>query len=197
MGFSRATFFTKRRARELVRILALDIAEYRIGWARGYSGELPKVGAELMRRKDESTGEALERFTRWAYEMVVSPPRLDLVVAENYIPHGAMAKLRSSPDARDGAILFNGALRAVCALENVPVRCPDVNTVRVHFCGQRSAGDRDSTKRMVVTRAQMLGYLSRDCDDDDMADAAALFDFASSHFGRAAPRFALTEGGRR
>jgi len=35
---------------------------------------------------------------------------------------------------------------------------------------------------MVIKRAQLLGYLTPDCFDDNLADAAALFDWASAQW---------------
>ena len=44
----------------------------------------------------------------------------------------------------------------------------------------------------MVKLAQMLGYIPKDCFDDNIADACALFDFASSHFASKAAAFTLT-----
>jgi hypothetical protein len=46
---------------------------------------------------------------------------------------------------------------------------------------------------MVIQRARLLGYIDPDSEDDDAADAAAIFDFASSHFAGKAAGFALRE----
>ena len=52
-------------------------------------------------------------------------------------------------------------------------------------------GSPAETKRAVVKMARLLGYIPKDCDDDDMADACAVFDFASSHFASKAAVFQL------
>jgi hypothetical protein len=180
-----------------MKILSLDIAEFRIGWAAGESGSKPECGLYKLRRKEERIKDAVIRFAEWIDNMI-NDHRPFLVFAEDYLPAGAM-KGRTTADVRDGAILLNGALRAVCGLNGVEVRCIGPATIRKHFCG-RAYGDpvgtessRDATKRMVIERAQMLGYIPKDCFDSDIGDAVAGFDFASSHYARAAGAFALTE----
>jgi hypothetical protein len=61
-------------------------------------------------------------------------------------------------------------------------------TVRKHFCGAAHAGERADTKRMVIQRARVLGYIPRDCSDDNRADACAMWDWAAETFGRASRR---------
>jgi hypothetical protein len=43
------------------------------------------------------------------------------------------------------------------------------------------------------THGRLLGYIDPASEDDDAADAAAIFDFASSHFAGKASGFALIE----
>jgi hypothetical protein len=181
-----------------MKILSLDVAEFRTGWAAGESGSKPVYGSAKIRQKGERTEEAVARFAEWL-DTMINDHRPRLVFAEDYLPAGAMKGFTTS-DVRDGAILLAGAMRATCALQgDVEVRTIAPATIRKHFCG-RAYGEpigkessRDATKRMVVERAQMLGYIPKDCFDHDVADAIAGFDFASSHYARAAGAFALTE----
>jgi hypothetical protein len=111
-------------------------------------------------------------------------------VVEHFLPAGAL-KGHSNADSREGQVGLGYASRAVAAIAVVHFRSPAPATIRVHFCGKASGGDRSSTKAMVIKQAQLLGYIPRDCFEDNMADAAAIFDFASSYFGRKAAAFSL------
>lgn len=170
-----------------MRILALDPAEYKIGHAYGESGTIPRVQTFKLRNKDERTEEAVERFAKWLQEYLAC---VDLLVVEHFLPSGAL-KGRTTDETREGAIGLNYSARTVASICNVPFRSPYPATIRKHFIGHASMGDSASTKAAVIKRAQLLGYLSKDCFDPDMADAAALFDFASSHFASRAAAFQL------
>jgi hypothetical protein len=170
-------------------ILALDPAEYRIGWAVGESGTLPEVGVYKLRAKDERTEDAAARFAGWL-DVRLDRYSVKLLVVEQFLPAGAL-KGRTTDATREGAIGLNYAARAVAALAGVPFRSIPVATIRVHFIGRASMGDRTATKHAVIKQAQLLGYIPKDCMDDNMADAAALFDFSSSHFASRASAFML------
>jgi hypothetical protein len=170
-----------------VRILALDPAEYKIGFALGESGTMPRVQTYKLRVKEERTEEAVERFAKWLQECLAC---VDLLAVEHFLPSGAL-KGRTTDETREGAIGLNYAARATASICKVPFRSPYPNTIRKHFIGCASMGDSASTKAAVIRRAQLLGYLSKDCFDDNMADAAALFDFSSSHFANRAAAFQL------
>lgn len=172
-------------------ILALDQAEYKIGVALGEAGAFPKVWTYGLRTKKERTENAVERYACWLHTMITSND-VDLVCTEHFIPLGAM-RGRTNAASHEGQIGLGYAARAVSAVCAVHFRSPHIATIRTHFLGSRGVlGDSPATKLMVVARAQQLGYIPRDCDDDDMADACAVFDFASSHFARKAAKFALT-----
>jgi hypothetical protein len=210
-----------------MRILALDLAERRIGWAKGDAGSLPKVGVFELRGADERLEEALPRLGLWLVrhgeaggfgigagglkpQLIPMLVDVDLVLIEDYVPLGAMAG-RTTAFTQEGAIMLNACVRTACGVfgMGVPVRAPNIFTVRKHFCGRATAtpkrrlggvrtskerdGDRKATKAMVIKQAHLLGYIPRDCHDDDMADACALYDFGSSYWARKSARFALTE----
>jgi hypothetical protein len=171
-----------------VIILALDPAEYRCGWAIGVSGSLPATGVLKLREKDERTEEAVGRFAQWLQSMLKN--EVNLLAVEHFLPSGAL-KGKTSDVTREGQIGLAYAARAVAAIHGVPYRSPYPNEIRPHFIGRVSMGDSRSTKAAVIKRAQLLGYIPKDCFDDNIADAAALFDFASSHFARRAAAFQL------
>lgn len=175
-----------------MRILALDQAEYVVGFAIGDAGALPRVETYRLRAKDERTEDAIARYAVWLRDMIAEH-EVKLCCVEHFVPLGAM-KGRTNAASHEGQIGLGYAARAVAAVAGVHFRSPHLNTIRSHFCGAISGGSRALTKEMVIKRARMLGYIPRDCKDDNMADAAALFDFSSNYFARKAPAFILTAG---
>lgn len=171
-----------------MKILALDPAEYKLGWALGDAGAKPKVGVLKLRDKDERTEEASGRFALWLHGQLSG---VDLLVVEHFLPSGAL-KGATTADTREGAIGLAYAARAVAAIHGVPYRSPYPNQIRSHFIKRVTMGSPGETKRAVIKMAQMLDYIPKDCFDDNIADACALFDFASSHFASKAAAFAFT-----
>lgn len=170
-----------------MRILALDPAEYRLGWALGDAGSLPEAGVLKLRDRDERTEEAIGRFAMWLHGQLSG---VDLLAVEHFLPSGAL-KGATSADTREGAVGLAYAARAIAAIHSVPYRSPYVNQIRAHFIQRVSMGSSSETKRAVVKMAQLLGYIPKDCHDDNIADACALYDFASSHFASRAAAFQL------
>lgn len=172
-----------------MRILALDPAEYKLGWAVGDAGSKPNVGVLNLRdRKDERTEEAIGRFALWLHGQLSG---VDLLVVEHFLPSGAL-KGATTADTREGAIGLAYAARAVASIHGVPYRSPYVNQIRSHFIKRVTMGSPGETKRAVIKMAQMLGYIPKDCMDTDIADACAVFDFASSYWGNKAAAFQLS-----
>jgi hypothetical protein len=180
-----------------VRILALDPAEYKVGFARGESGSKPAVSVYKLRNKGERTEDAVARFAVWLHEQLKTH-EIELLTVEHFLPAGAL-KGSTTADTLEGQVGLGYAARAVAAVCKVHFRSPPPQTVRVHFCGQAfgtalpGQSSRDATKSMVIKQAKLLGYIPPNCEEDNMADAAALFDFSSSTYARKATVFRLTE----
>jgi hypothetical protein len=186
-------------------LFALDLGEYRVGFCAGAPGAVPLAKTLRLRKSGERTEEAVARFGCWLRDRFEE--RLpDILCIEGLIPAGAMEGMTTS-FVREGQTLLHGAARAIAACYGVPVRAPAMQTIRIHFCGQRSAApkrtrgykrsskevaaDRAATKRMVLDRAILLGYLPRGSVDDDAADAAAVFDYGSAQFFHKGTPFAM------
>ena len=132
-----------------------------------------------------------------------------MIVAEDFM----------SPDAQPhqsviiSQLLLHGSLNCLAANYGVAVRRVAASTVRKHFCGKafalprtkgpkspkEKAEARAATKAMVLRQCHMLGYFSRAVDDDNRADAVAIFDYASAHYARmpVPSAFALQSEGAR
>ena len=171
-----------------MKILALDPAEYKLGWALGYAGQKPRVGLLKLREKDERSEEAIGRFAMWLHGQLSD---IDLLAVEHFLPSGAL-KGFTTADTREGQIGLAYAARAVAAIHGVAYRSQYPNEIRKHFLGRASMGSSAETKRAVIKQCQLLGYIPKDCFDDNIADACAVFDFASSHFASKAAAFQLT-----
>jgi hypothetical protein len=104
-----------------------------------------------------------------------------LVVKERVLPLVASVKVLRN---RASTIVLQTKLHAVvevlCKLYNVPYLDVMPATVRKHFIGKANMGDRAETKRAVVARCQVLGYMPDSCYDNDRADAAATWDWAAA-----------------
>lgn len=110
--------------------------------------------------------------------------RLRLLFRDHGIPDFAAIEQMMSPAAQpsDAVVmsqgLLHGAAKACMGVWGIDFRTPHCSTVRKHYCGRASAGNRPETKAMVVRRAQQLGHIAKDESNDDKADACALWDWA-------------------
>jgi len=179
-----------------MKILALDIARTS-GFCVGVAGEAkPRVWAERLAKKGEGYEEACANLGRTLRDWLrVESP--DLIAIESWLHPLA----QPSGDAAIMQLHLHGVVRGIVACKSIPIRMPTPADVRIHFCGkssafkrtrgpktpQEKAEARKATKAMVINRAILLGYLPRDCKDDNAADAAALWDFACAHYARATP----------
>jgi len=178
-----------------MNILALDLAESWVGWCKGPCGTTPPARSYRIKNKGEPTEAAIERLGRSLHNLL-SAERFDLICAEGLLPAGA-SKGRFS---RDGQVVLHAVVRTVALIHGVSYRAPDMRTIRKHFCGRISAApvrprgykrtpkeieaDREATKLMIIERARLLGYIAKDCEDDNAADAAAAWDFACAHWSQ-------------
>ncbi len=164
-----------------MKIMAIDPATV-LGFAMGRAGTIPDSGSVRLKRRDDTAETAAFNALcflrdRWTLE------RPDLCCIEHYLNPAA----QKSADAVILQIMVFGVIVAMCQAYGVRFEMPHRATVLKHFCGKGRTGDRVETKRMVINRAKVLGYIPRDCIDDNRADACALFDFASVTYARQTP----------
>jgi len=160
-------------------IHCFDLAS-RTGIAMGRAGRTPRIiAAQIRKSTAESHPESAGRLAVFLDELwTVEAP--EIVVVEDYMHHG-----QGNANSAIIALLFRGALQGQAARRGIEVRSVSAQTWRKHFCGQSSAGDRDSTNLMVWRRACQLSYLDRAQQPDfDKASAAGLFSWASLTLGR-------------
>jgi hypothetical protein len=167
-------------------LFCLDLGQ-RTGFAVGAAGSLPVSGTVVLKKPTEPAAVALGNLLEFLRERWTAE-RPDLVVIEAPLSIAAMARLNN---AEETMLLLHRLAGVVQAMtQRFAIRLVEVNsaTARKHFMGRGSAGTREETKRAVVSRAVMLGYLPRGCEDDDRADACCVFDWAAATLCRIPPR---------
>ncbi len=163
-------------------ILALDIATY-TGFAIGRAGEIPLSGSVRLKRPGEPPDIAAFNMRCFLRDrLALEKP--DLICLEHFLNPIA----QKSADAVILQLMCFGVAIAEAHAKAIHVEKPQAATVRKHFIGAANMGERKATKAAVVSRARMLGYIPRDCSDDNRADACGLFDYASAHYAHIAPR---------
>ena len=194
------------------RVIALDLAEHRTGWAEGPSDAYPKFGVVQLRGRDERSEDAAATLACWLRDRF-EQERPDLVAIEHYLRITAMQGFTTAAIV-EAQIGLSFVVRAVAACYGIPVRAPEVKAIREFFCGAATAApirrgpnglrrkrtnkersqDSDATKRMVWARAVLLGYLPKDLAfEGNISDAIALFDFAANRWGGRIPSLCLFE----
>lgn len=176
-------------------IMAFDLG-IRTGFACGRAGSKPRVQTWILKRPGDPVSVAIKNFGRTLRD-VLSVETPDLIIREDFL-HPSVHK---SGDAAIASIKMDGAIELMAGLWGVRDESVNVNAVRKHFCDRSSAmprtrgektarekaAARQATKDMVLNRAKTLGYLPRDCFDDNKADACAIFDFACATYAGVRP----------
>jgi Holliday junction resolvasome RuvABC endonuclease subunit len=92
----------------------------------------------------------------------------------------------------EDSLRLNGAAHAIAGVYGIEVVEPYPATVRSQVCGKPHAGDRKSTKKLVIDTLILRGLVPKTFRDDDAADAIAGLVWAESNFARRDSSFALT-----
>lgn len=168
-------------------ILALDLARI-TGWARGKSGEKPRYGSVPLRKPGEPNGLAPGALGRWLRDQVRENGKPDLIAIEKFLA----SRAQKSEDQVNDSRMLNGAVQAIAGVYGIEVTEPRVQTVRAEVCGTSRAGGRAEGKQMVIDTLVLRGLLPRGFQDDNAADALAIWVWAESNFARRDSSFALT-----
>jgi hypothetical protein len=172
-------------------IYALDLG-VNIGIAEGNVDEArPDSCAFALKLAEEGPEVALAALLNqltWDWEAV----RPALVAVEAPLHLGGFAKLGNAEATVRLQYGLHAIVQAVAVKFQTRLVAERSDTIRKHFLGVGRIGTRAETKTAVVKRCHMLGYLPKDCLDDNRADACAVWDWARhTHFRRP-----LLEAGR-
>jgi hypothetical protein len=154
-------------------ILALDAATT-TGWCRGEVGKTPTFGSEKLGTGKHNDFQIFGRAIDWLVAHLEQNAPPDSLVIENMLPPQAM-KNHTSREVRDRLGGLHGIFKGVAYRYGIAeIACVNVGDVRAHFIGDRSAR-RIVAKHNTMVRCRLLGW---DVQDDNAADACALWDYA-------------------
>jgi hypothetical protein len=159
-------------------IFALDLAVH-AGYAIGAPGECPRSGSVILKKPDDHRAVAFANLFRFLNERW-SEDRPSLVVKEAPLPLQAFKSLGNAAFTVRVTHGLHAVVEGMCAMFGIS--CEDVSdaTVRKHFIGKANCGNRAATKAAIIQRCHLLGYMPKDCCDDNRADALATWDFAAA-----------------
>lgn len=165
-------------------IFALDLGQ-RCGFAVGRSTPV-RSGTMILKTPSEPRAVAFSNLIAWLNEQW-SRERPGLIVKEAPLPLQAFRDRRNSEAGVLMAYGLHGIVEAMGVRFGILVEQAHPATIRKHFVGKGRMGARAETKAAVINRCRVLGYIPRDCVDEDRADALAMWDFAASTHGVMAP----------
>lgn len=169
-----------------MRILALDLG-VRTGFAFGEAGAAPRSGVVTLKDRDDKRDVAFGNLIAWL-DKLLREDRPDLVLREAPLNLQAFRTLDNAAFTVRVTLGLHAIVEGICQRFGTQAEeVPDA-TIRKHFIGRANCGGRPATKAAVIQRCHVLGYMRRDCADDNRADALATFDYAAATFGKRAPR---------
>lgn len=166
-------------------VVALDLGRTS-GIAWGRAGSAPLSATLILKRSDEPRGVAFSNLLEYLSNHF-ERQKPNLVVKEAALPLAAMAKLGSGEDVAWMVHGLAAIVEAACVRFGIRHEEVSDSTWRKHFVGVGRGGDRATSKQLSLERCWQLGYLDRDVAQIDRAEALGIWDFASAHYGRAAP----------
>ncbi|MGX5776974.1 hypothetical protein [Methylorubrum zatmanii] len=184
-------------------IAAIDIAT-NTGFALGQPGEKPRTDLWKLKKPSEHYDVVGGEMGRKIRDLCfLAETRPDLIVFEAPIPpyQNQGGGDRENPIRRSiESILVPqrgvGGLQGVAACYGIEVLPANMQTVRKHFTGKARWGSPEATKRAVIERCRLLGYVGPTFKDDNVCDALALWDWACATRARHVPRDLIMHGER-
>ena len=160
-------------------VFALDLAA-RTGYAVGRADNPPpRSGAVQLKKPGESPSVAFGNLIAWLAECW-GDEKPDIVVKEAPLQ---LQGFKNSFNAQATVRMTHGLHAIVEGMgRRFGVKVYEVHdaTIRKHFIGKGRMGSREETKRAVIKRAQVLGYMPRGLNDSDRADACAVWDYGTA-----------------
>jgi hypothetical protein len=171
-------------------ILALDLGRL-TGVAEGAAGGIPRsLTWTLADPQDGLTVQCVE-LLRLLNKRLLQAPRPSLIVSEAPLGLAAFRALGTSEASIRSAYALAAIVAGIAGMFSIGSRESSVGQVTKHFTGTARHGGRESRKRAVILRCRALGYVPRDCLDEDRCDALAVWDFACAHYARRPSRIVL------
>lgn len=169
----------------MTMIYCLDLG-IRTGFASGEVGAAPSSATVILKKPDEHRSVAFSNLMAWL-DAQWRTERPALVVKEAPLNLQAFKSLGNAAFTVRVTHGLHGVVEGMCTRFGIPFEDIADASVRKHFIGKANCGNRAATKAAVVQRCHLLGYMPKDCSDDNRADACALWDWAAATFGRRQP----------
>jgi hypothetical protein len=151
-------------------VLALDLATT-TGWARGKPGEAPTCGALRFGKPGTEHCKIFRAYRDWL-DAVITPDVQRVVYESSMVPMIMQGRTRIE------TVRLLVGMAMICeelCCDRVELREASVSDVRSFFIGSNMK--REKAKPLVMERCHALGW---DCEDDNAADAAALWSYQVS-----------------
>lgn len=158
------------RVDRLPEILALDLAR-RMGWSYGTPGTLPRHGSVTLGPPGSDIDTIGAAFVRWLTDFKKLNP-VDVLYVEAPVSASHMAGKTNATTLLNlyGLYALSVVIGKMAGIGKR--RIASVQHVRKHFLGTARPADK---KKAVIARCRQLGWQP---EDDNAADALALWDFA-------------------
>lgn len=170
-----------------MNILALDLAT-NAGFAIGDSNGKPTSWSKPLKSSDHDPERAFAKLGIILRD-IFEGDKPDLVVVEAPMSMGGMVRadnnnergfsFTSNPNTIYMLTGLVGVVFGICGPYGIKARKANVQQVRKHFLGVARPHE---PKRAVLNRCHQLGWLPRDCKDDNRADALALWMYACGQY---------------
>jgi len=157
------------------QILALDLAA-RTGWALGRPGDMPASGSVRFAKEGASMAAVLSGCRRWLGEFLDGHPTIQLVVFEAPLLPAFKKGKTTIVTIRQLMGLCGTVEELLYSRGTYDIREARVSDIRIHFLGSNKH-KREKAKELTIMRCRHLGWHP---DDDNAADALALWDYQSS-----------------
>ncbi len=179
-----------------MRVLALDPATC-TGFAFGDGSGIPESGSVRLRYGEDSEPDDIAAGMAAFLLRQIRAYKPDLIIVEAYLPPGT--QMHQAPVI--SSLLLHGAIAAMCGLYRISLTTCTAAQFRKHFVGRstakpRSKGartakakaeDRRANKQIVIDRAKLLRWLPESCNDDNRADALAIWSYGIGMYSKYDP----------
>jgi Holliday junction resolvasome RuvABC endonuclease subunit len=173
-----------------LNILCLDLA-VSCGVSRGAIGSIPETFSVRLAKRGYGEREPSIGLAKFLVKSI-RESRPDIIVVEHVISPAAQFgkksdKFNQTAQAIASQERLHGVVYAISGLYGIRLEEPYSATVRKFVLGQGRAKEGQNIKDLVVSRMKLLGYLPKDSNDHNAADAASLFVYAESVYCRKSP----------
>src|SRR6185437_8550745 len=146
-------------------ILALDLA-VRTGFAVGPVGEIPRSWSVDLKERGQDPAVAFGNLI-WFLNELLGREKPAIIVKEAPLALQVLGRGHGSQASIEMTYGLHAITRGMGNRFGIEVRDAHDASVRKHFIGRGKMANREDTKRAVVQRCHLLGFMPKDCFDDN------------------------------